>query len=76
MTNNIVSNFQTPVAQNSRVDYLWSHPAGDRDANLWSNVEFVYIFFNIRTVMEMIYKNHKPSLVFQQNSLQMNSVPP
>jgi len=40
MTSSIVSNFPTPVAKNSRTDYLWSHPGGDKDTNLWSNVEF------------------------------------
>jgi len=41
MTNSVLSNYQTSVLPAARIDYLWSHPAGDKDKNLWQNVEFV-----------------------------------
>jgi len=41
MTNSVVSQHVTSVQKAGRVDYLWEHPGGDQDKNLWQNVEFV-----------------------------------
>ena len=44
MLQNSIGNSQTPISfAPPRIDYKWSHPAGDADKNLWGNVEFVSI---------------------------------
>jgi len=41
MVHSVIEKSLTPIANIPIVDYKWSHPAADKDKNLWQNVEFV-----------------------------------
>jgi len=43
MTSPAIEHYDTNIIPAAKVDYLWSHPAGDADKNLWQNIEFVII---------------------------------
>jgi hypothetical protein len=41
LSNATVERSQTNIVPESRVDYLWDHPSGNKDKNMWQNVEYV-----------------------------------
>ena len=45
MSESVISNYPTNTLKAVSVDYKWSHPGGDKDLNLWQNVEFVILNF-------------------------------